>query len=59
MEDVSTFKTWLYQLLSDAQKKLEIKNSTLADILLKEGLNYYLKDVATNHQAHQNKNLRP
>lgn len=43
MEDVTEFKKWFYQLLVDAEKKLCLSHATLADILIKEGLNYYLK----------------
>jgi len=45
MENVKEFETWLHQMLKDAKSKLNMKDSTIAYVLLREGTNYYLKDI--------------
>ncbi len=46
MENTEEFESWLFRLLNDAKLKLNISNKTIAYILLREGLNYYLKDIS-------------
>jgi len=43
MEDITEFKKWLYQLLQDSEKKLGMKDATLAFILMNVGLDYFMK----------------
>ncbi len=48
MENLEEFESWLFRLLNDAKIKLCLKDSTIACILLREGLNYYLKDICND-----------
>lgn len=48
MEQTEEFESWLFKLIHDAKMKLGTKNSTIAYILLREGLNYYLKDICND-----------
>ena len=45
MENAEELESWLFRLLLDAKKKLFISDRTIAYILLREGLNYYLKQI--------------
>lgn len=46
MEDTEEFEIRLFKLLLDAKRELNIKESTIVYILLREGINYYLKEIA-------------
>ena len=46
MEDTEEFESWLLRLLLDAKRKLGMGDKTIAYILLKEGMNYYLRQIA-------------
>ena len=48
MENTEEFETWLFRLIHDAKMKLNMSDRTLAYILLREGLNYYLKDICND-----------
>ena len=48
MENAEEFEAWLFQLLHDSKTKLNMSDKTIAYILLREGLNYYLKDIAND-----------
>lgn len=45
MENTEEFESWLFRLLLDAKRKLNISERTLAYILLREGTNYYLRTL--------------
>ncbi len=45
MEDTTEFESWLFRLIHDAKLKLGISDRTMAYILLREGLNFYLKQI--------------
>jgi hypothetical protein len=45
MENYITFDKWLEETIKAGQEKLEVKDSTLAYILMQKGLNYYLKSI--------------
>ncbi len=45
MENSEEFEEWLNRLLKDSKRKLGMSDKTIAYILLREGLNYYLKDI--------------
>ena len=45
MEDTEEFESWLFRLLLDAKRKLGMSDHTIAYILLREGTNYYLKQI--------------
>ena len=45
MENAKEFECWLYQCIDDSKKKLGMTDKTLAYILLREGTNYYLKQI--------------
>ena len=46
MESTEEFESWLFRLLTDAKLKLGMGNRIIAYILLREGINYYLKQIA-------------
>ncbi len=46
MENTEEFESWLFRLIMDAKRKLGISDRTIAYILLREGLNYYLRQIA-------------
>ena len=48
MENVEEFEAWLFRLIHDAKIKLNMSDRTIAYILLREGLNYYLKDICND-----------
>ncbi len=48
MENAEEFEAWLVQLLHDAKVKLNMSDRTIAYILLREGTNYYLKDITND-----------
>jgi len=48
LEHTEEFEEWLNRLLKDSKQKLDISDKTIAYILLHEGLNYYLKDIAND-----------
>ena len=48
MENAEEFEVWLFRLLHDAKIKLNISDKVIAYILLREGTNYYLKDILSN-----------
>ena len=48
MEHAEEFEEWLYRLLKDSKQKLNMSDRTIAYILLREGTNYYLKDIAND-----------
>lgn len=45
MGNTEEFESWLFRLLLDAKRKLGLTDKTLAYILLREGVNYYLKGL--------------
>ncbi len=48
MENTEELESWLFRLLNDAKRKLCISDRTIAYILLREGINYYLKGLTEN-----------
>ena len=46
MENPEEFESWLFRLIHDAKMKLNMSDKTIAYILLREGTNYYLKDIS-------------
>jgi len=48
LEHAEEFEEWLNRLLKDSKQKLNMSDRTLAYILLREGLNYYLKDICND-----------
>ncbi len=48
MENTEEFEEWLNRLLKDSKQKLNMSDRIIAYILLREGLNYYLKDICNN-----------
>ena len=46
MENTEEFESWLFRLINDAKMKLCLSDRTIAYILLREGTNYYLKQLA-------------
>jgi len=48
MENIEEFESWLFRLIHDAKMKLGMSDRTIAYILLREGLNYYLKDICND-----------
>ncbi len=48
MENLEEFESWLFCLIHDAKMKLNMSDKTIAYILLREGTNYYLKDICKN-----------
>ena len=45
MENSEEFESWLFRLIMDAKRKLNMTDKTLAYILLREGTNYYLRQI--------------
>ena len=45
MENTEELESWLFRLLLDAKRKLNMSDRTIAYILLREGTNYYLKQL--------------
>ena len=45
MEDTEEFESWLFRLITDAKRKLGMTNKTIAYILLREGTDYYFKQI--------------
>ena len=45
MENTEEFESWLFRLINDAKLKLGLSDCTIAYILLREGTNYYLKQL--------------
>ena len=48
MENTEEFEEWLYRLLKDSKQKLNMSDRTIAWILLREGTNYYFKDICND-----------
>jgi len=48
MEHAEEFTEWLYRLLKDSKQKLNMSDRTIAYILLREGLSYYLRDICND-----------
>jgi hypothetical protein len=48
MENTEEFEAWLFRLIHDAKMKLSMSDRTIAYILLREGTNYYLKDICND-----------
>ena len=48
MENTEEFESWLFRLIHDAKMKLNMSDRTLAWILLREGTNYYFKDICND-----------
>ncbi len=46
LEHAEEFEEWLYRLLKDSKQKLNMSDKVIAYILLREGLFYYLKQIA-------------
>ena len=46
MENTEEFESWLFRLIMDAKRQLNMSNRAIAYILLREGTNYYLKQIA-------------
>lgn len=46
MEQTEEFESWLFRLLHDAKMKLGMSDKIIAYILLREGIDYYLKQIA-------------
>ena len=46
MENTEEFESWLFRLIMDAKRKLDMSDKSIAYILLREGTNYYLKDIS-------------
>ena len=46
VENTEEFESWLFKLIHDAKMKLCLSDKTIAYILLREGTNYYFKDIA-------------
>jgi hypothetical protein len=45
VENISEFEIWLNQMLKDAKEKLNMKDETIAWILLREGTTYYFRTL--------------
>ena len=45
MEQTEEFESWLSRLILDAKRKLGMSDRTIAYILLREGTDYYLKQL--------------
>ena len=45
MENPEELEAWLFRLLHDAKTKLNMSDRTIAYILLREGTNYYFRDI--------------
>ena len=48
LERAEEFEEWLYRLLRDSKQKLNMSDKTIAYILLREGINYYLRGIAND-----------
>ncbi len=48
LEHTEEFEEWLNRLLKDSKQKLNMSDRTIAYILLREGLNYYLRDICND-----------
>jgi len=48
LEHSEEFEEWLNRLLKDSKQKLNMSDKTLAYILLREGLNYYLRTICND-----------
>ena len=48
MEHEEEFEEWLNRLLKDSKQKLNMSDKTLAYLLLREGINYYLRDICND-----------
>jgi len=55
VEEVQEFDRLLDDLLVNA-RKLKMRDETIAYILLREGLDYYLKSITSHYLTHQNQN---
>uniref|UniRef100_A0A6M3IXQ0 Uncharacterized protein n=1 Tax=viral metagenome TaxID=1070528 RepID=A0A6M3IXQ0_9ZZZZ len=53
MENAEEFESWLFRLLADAKIKLGMSDKLIAYILLREGLNYYLREVVEDDVSHK------
>ena len=45
MEDTEEFEEWLNKLILDAKRKIGMTDKTIAYILLREGVDHYLKQI--------------
>ena len=45
MKSTAEFESWLDNMLRDAKDKLHITDRLIAYVLLREGINYYLKQI--------------
>ena len=50
MERADKFEEWLQRMIKDSKEKLDMTDKTIAYILLKEGINYYLKTISYQEQ---------
>ena len=48
MEDAEEFESGLFRLIHDAKMKLNMSDKMIAYVLLREGTNYYFKDIAND-----------
>ena len=48
LEHAEEFEEWLNRLLKDSKQKLNMSDRTIAYILLREGTQYYLKDICND-----------
>jgi hypothetical protein len=46
VEQIAEFQRWLDQMLKDAKEKLNMRDETIAWILLREGTAYYFKTIS-------------
>jgi len=51
MERAEEFERWLSCCIDDSKRKLEMTDRTLAYILLREGLNYYLRTICKDEMG--------
>jgi len=45
VENTEEFEAWLYRLLKDSKQKLNMTDSAIAYILLREGVKYYFRHL--------------
>jgi len=48
MEDIIQFEQWLSQMLKDSKEKLNVSDETIAYILLRVGIDYYLRTIVSH-----------
>ena len=52
MENTEEFQSCLFRLLLDAKRKLGMSDRTIAFILLREGMNYFLRLIMEEEAKH-------